>query len=70
MGPIAYDIAVKHVGELVTSALPDAPVVPDPAPREPRLRVTIAAALRASARRRTRLANRLDPGARVVGQPG
>ena len=70
MGPIAYDIAAKNVGGLATSALPDAPVVADPAPREPRLRVTIAAVLRASARRRTQLADRLDPYTRPVGQAG
>jgi hypothetical protein len=64
---IACDIAARSVRELTTSALPDAPVVPDPAPREPRLRVTLATRLRASARRRSRLADRVDPYTRPLG---
>lgn len=61
MLPIASDIAVRNTTEIAASALPDAPVVPDPPPREPRLRIAIAAFLRASAQRRTRLADRIDP---------
>ena len=64
---IACDIAARSVRDLTTSALPDAPVVPDPAPRKSRLRVTIATRLRASARRRRQLADRLDPYTRPVG---
>lgn len=61
MLPIAADIAVSAVQEHVNSALPNAPVVPDPPPRESRIRPVIAAFLRASAQRRARLADRLDP---------
>jgi hypothetical protein len=61
MFPIAADIAVNAMRDHAGSALPNAPVVPDPAPRESRPRLPFAAFLRASTRRRARLANRLDP---------
>jgi hypothetical protein len=66
MLPIASDIAVRNTTTTASSALPDAPVVRDPAPSEPRLRVAFATFLRASARRRARLADRIDPCAQVV----
>lgn len=58
---IAGPIAVNAVRAQANSALPDAPVLPDPPPRESRLRKHVAAFLRASAQRRARLADRLDP---------
>jgi hypothetical protein len=61
MLPIASDIAVSAVQAHVNSALPNAPVVPEPPPRESRIRPAIAAFLRSSAQRRARLADRLDP---------
>ena len=61
MLPIASDIAVTAVQNHVNSALPNAPVVPDDPPRESRTRIWIAAFLRASAERRARLADRVDP---------
>jgi hypothetical protein len=61
MLPIATDIAVSAMRDQVNSALPNAPVVPDPEPRESRIRPAIAAFLRSSAQRRARLADRLDP---------
>jgi len=66
MNLIAAGIAVQHVTDLTTSALPTAPVVPDPEPHDSRLRITVATLLRASARRRSRLADRLDPCARPL----
>jgi hypothetical protein len=66
MLPIASDIAVSNTAPLASSALPDAPVVPDPTPSEPRLRAALATFLRASARRRARLADRIDPCTGVV----
>jgi hypothetical protein len=61
MDPVAAVIAVKATKDYVRSALPDAPVVPEPPPRNPRVRSSIAAFLRASAGRRARLADRVDP---------
>jgi hypothetical protein len=61
MLPIAADIANNAMKEHVGSALPDAPVWPDPPPGDSRVRSSLAAFLRASARRRVRLADRLDP---------
>jgi hypothetical protein len=66
MLPIASDIAVRNTGTVASSALPNAPVVPDPQPSEPRLRAALATFLRASARRRARLADRIDPCTGVV----
>jgi hypothetical protein len=66
MMPIASQIAAGNVAELANSALPNAPVVPDPPPRDSRLRIAAAAFLRAWACRQTRLADRLDPCARGV----
>jgi hypothetical protein len=66
MLPIASDIAVRNTVSVASSALPDAPVVPEPAPPEPRLRAALATFLRASARRRARLADRIDPCTGVV----
>jgi hypothetical protein len=57
MNIIAFDLAAQNVSDLATSALPDAPVVPDPVPHRSRLRITVAARLRPS----TRGHNRLDP---------
>jgi hypothetical protein len=61
MLPIASHLATCAVRSLSESALPGAPAVPDPAPAEPRIRAGIAAFLRRSAQRRSRLADRLDP---------
>ena len=61
MLPIASDIAVRNATSIASSALPNAPIVPEPVPSEPRLRAALATFLRASARRRTRLADRIDP---------
>jgi hypothetical protein len=61
MLPIASYIATHAVRDLTQSALPGAPVVPDPEPRSSRIRAGFAAFLRSSAQRRTRLADRLDP---------
>lgn len=61
MLPIASHYAVRNTAEIATSALPDAPVVPDPSPPESRLRLALAAFLRASTKRRSRLADRIDP---------
>ena len=60
---IASEIAVRNTTEIAASALPDAPLLPTPPPR---LRLAVAAFLRASAQRRTRLANRIDPCTGVV----
>jgi hypothetical protein len=58
--PLAARIVRRRTAELATSALPDAPVRPEPAPRArrvaPRLR-------RRSAHLLVGLAGRLDPGA-------
>lgn len=61
MEPIAIGIAVKSMRYHAESALPNAPVVPEPPPRESRVRTAFAAFLRSSAQRRVRLADRLDP---------
>ncbi|GAB2514827.1 hypothetical protein [Nocardia heshunensis] len=61
MHHIAGHLAVKAARAQANSALPDAPVLPDPPSREARLRKHVAAFLRGSAQRRTRLADRLDP---------
>jgi hypothetical protein len=61
MLPIAADIAVKAVHDQLSSALPHAPVVRDEPPRRSRTRAWLVVFLRASARRRVRLADRLDP---------
>ena len=66
MLPIASDIAIRNTAPLALSALPNAPIVPEPAPTEPRLRAALATFLRASARRRARLADRIDPCTGVV----
>jgi len=65
MLPIAAEIAVRLTREQAQSALPDAPVVPDP-PRMPRREKVsrsqriIAGALRGLAARSSGLADRLD----------
>jgi hypothetical protein len=59
-------IPLSKITSIASSALPDAPVVPDPVPPEPRLRVAFATFLRASARRRARLADRIDPCTQLV----
>jgi hypothetical protein len=61
MLPIASHFATREVRNLAESALPGAPAVPDPAPRDSRIRAGSAAFLRRSAQRRSRLADRLDP---------
>ena len=66
MLPIASEIAVRNTTQIAASAVPDAPARPDPPPRQPRLRLAVAAFLRASAQRRTRLADRIDPCTGVV----
>ncbi|MEV6276767.1 hypothetical protein [Nocardia sp. NPDC051832] len=60
MHPIAAGQAVNAVRAQANSALPDAPVRPDPPPRTPHLRIRVAALLRASAQHTARLADRLD----------
>jgi hypothetical protein len=53
--------AAKHYAH---SALPDAPVIPEPPPREPRphhSRRWVAARLRSTARGTRQLADRIDP---------
>lgn len=61
--PIASSITVDAVRSVAESALPGAPVQVDAPDRSPRAgtRTRAAAFLRASAQRRVRLANRLDP---------
>lgn len=61
MEPVAGQVAIGAERDLVLSALPDAPVLPDETPRTPRMRGAAVAFLRSSAQRRIRLANRLDP---------
>ena len=61
MDPIGAHFAIKAMRDHAHSALPHAPVRPDPPPRDSRVRSSLAAFLRASARRRVRLAERLDP---------
>ena len=61
MDPIAAVIALDAMRDHAHSALPDARVVPEPPPRDSRVRSSVAAFLRASARRRVRLAERIDP---------
>jgi hypothetical protein len=61
MLPVTAGIAVNAMHEHAHSALPHAPVVPEPPPRDSRVRSSIAAFLRASAKRRARLADRVDP---------
>lgn len=61
MEPVFGQMAIRAERALALSALPDAPVIPDEAPRTPRWRGLAVAFLRSSAQRRTRLANRLDP---------
>jgi hypothetical protein len=57
--PIAGNLATRHTRDLATSALPDAPVIPDPRPI-PRRPVRRIAALALH-----RLADRLDPAPRL-----
>ena len=66
MLPIAMNIAVKAARDQANSALPNAPVLPDLPLRESRMRKYVAAFLRASAHRRVRLADRLDPGPAAI----
>jgi len=68
MDAIAFDLAVCAARNTATSALPNAPILPDPdpSPQRRRLRIALAAFLRASALRQVRLADRLEPDARVV----
>jgi hypothetical protein len=61
MLPIASNLAAREVRSLAESALPGAPVMPDPGLSNSRLRSRSAAFLRRSAQRRSRLADRLDP---------
>lgn len=65
MLPMGSIIAVRAARDLARSALPGAPTVPDPPPRQrraaKRARTRAATFLRASAHRRARLAERLDP---------
>ncbi|GAB6984356.1 hypothetical protein [Nocardioides pyridinolyticus] len=66
--PIAADLAVRAARATAGSARPDAPVIPEPEPRTPRLagsRARSAAALHALARRvepRPRSAEACQPG--------
>jgi hypothetical protein len=61
MLPIASNIATNAMRDQVGSALPNAPVVTDEPARESRTRIWIASFLRSSAKRRVRLADRIDP---------
>jgi len=65
MLPIAADIAVRLTREQAQSALPDAPVVPDPVrprrqPRRGRSQRLVAVALRRLAAGSSGLADRID----------
>lgn len=61
MIPIASDIAIRNTADTATSALPAAPVHRVRPQRESATRIALATFLRASAQRRTRLADRIDP---------
>ena len=61
---IAGNTAVENARSLAQSALPNAPQVPYEEPRPPRtqaLRARLGTALRATAERELKLADRLDP---------
>jgi hypothetical protein len=61
---IAGNTAVENTRSLARSALPNAPQQPDDQPRPQRSRLVrnrLGAALRATAERELRLADRLDP---------
>jgi hypothetical protein len=53
--------AVENTRSLAQSALPDAPVVPDPPARPATVRARLSEALRTAARHELRLADRIDP---------
>jgi hypothetical protein len=64
--PIAADLAVRAARATAGSARPDAPVLPDPEPRTPRVagtRLRVAASLRG-------LARWVEPTPRGTCQPG
>jgi hypothetical protein len=61
MLPIASDIAIRNTADVATSALPAAPVRRMPPQRQSATRIGLATFLRASAQRRARLADRIDP---------
>jgi hypothetical protein len=65
MDAIAFDLAACAARNTATSAWPNAPVLPDPgpSPQRRRLRIALAAFLQASALRRVRLADRVEPDA-------
>jgi hypothetical protein len=56
MNPLAFALTAEPARDLARSALPNAPVIPEPArrPRAPRTRRTVAVSLH-------RLADRLQP---------
>jgi hypothetical protein len=66
---ISFIPAVEHTRNLARSALPDAPVVPDSRPPQPRIRTMLSATLRASALRSLQLAEWIDPPRRYNAQP-
>jgi hypothetical protein len=61
--PLAASIVRRRTAEVATSALPDAPVRPEPAPRRRRLAPHLR---RQSAHLLVGLAGRLDPGVDVA----
>jgi hypothetical protein len=61
--------AVEHTRTLATSALPDAPVVPDSRPPQPRIRALLVTTLRSFASGGLRLAERIDSPRRYNTQP-
>jgi hypothetical protein len=73
---IAGNTAVENARSLAQSALPNAPQQPDREPRRNRtvpsraIRSRLSTALRATAERELKLAERLDPAPRCVPFPG
>ena len=60
MEPFAGYLTTRNSTDLARSALPDAPVLPPPEPRTPRVRPALAAGLWWSATRLARLAAKVE----------